>query len=491
LKTFFFILIATFSSSFAIAQYEFNSLNLKAYQEIMSLRMESGKQLLEQSKTVNSKNGLDLYVENCHDIIRLIISEDDNLFEELIDNEDNRLDRLDEFDKESAYYNFIKAEIKMQWAVVKLKFGKQEAAAFNGIAAYNLLKKNEKKFPDFLPHRKTLGAAKVLLSALPPKLKSFISIIGLKGDLEQGFADVQSVIDSDSPFAFEAEMTKAWLQSYVLGESDKAFLAMKSTIKKNPDNLLVFVSGAIIGRHAGKAKEAYQILQKAPKGNEYYSFHFADYISSELAMQMGEYYSSISHGKEFITNYTGKNYVKSTYFRIFLCYWFLEDSRAWDYFEKAKSEGKTLVVPDQYAQKFLEQKLPNKTITRARFYSDGGELEKALGLLSKLNVEKLANERDKLEFYYRKARIFHGQHKYKEAIVQYKQTLALTGKESKFYFGANTCLQLGVIKRDIYKDNASAEYYFKEALTYDNHEYKSGIDSKAKAALSKLKKHDN
>ncbi len=75
-------------------------------------------------------------------------------------------------------------------------------------AAYNLLKKNEKKFPDFLPHRKTLGAAKVLLAALPPKLKSLISIIGLKGDLEQGFADVQSVIDSDSPFAFEAEMTK-------------------------------------------------------------------------------------------------------------------------------------------------------------------------------------------------------------------------------------------------------------------------------------------
>ncbi len=81
-------------------------------------------------------------------------------------------------------------------------------------------------------------------------------------------------------------------------------------------------------------------------------------------MQMGDYYASISHGKEFINNYKGQNYVKSAYFRLFLCYWFLDDSRAWDYFAKAKSEGETLVVPDEYAQKFLEEKLPNKTITR-------------------------------------------------------------------------------------------------------------------------------
>ncbi len=94
-----FILIATFSSFFAFAQYEFNSLNLKAYREIMSLRMEYGKQILEKSQTVNSKNGLDLYIENCHDIIRLIISEDEALFKELADNEDDRLDRLDEFDQ--------------------------------------------------------------------------------------------------------------------------------------------------------------------------------------------------------------------------------------------------------------------------------------------------------------------------------------------------------------------------------------------------------
>ena len=471
----------------ANAQYEFNTYNRKAYNSLLKLKIQEAERYLEKSKAYKQKNGIDLYIANLSDITQLIITEDTKLYEKLKDNEDKRLDALNELDQKSAYYNFIKAEIKMQWSVVKLKFGKQNAAILGCMGAYNLLKKNEKKFPDFVPHKKTLGAAKVLLGAMPAKLQKLTSIIGYKGDINQGFKDVQSVIDSKSHFSLEAKLTRAWLQSYVLGESDKAFEQMKTLANQHADNLLIHVSCAIIGRHAGRAREAYQILKKAPKGNEYFNFYFLEYIRSELALQMGSYYASIAHAKSFVKNYTGKNYVKAAYMRIFLAYWFLDDSRASQFFEKAKSNGQTMVVPDEYASKFLEEELPHKQITQARFYTDGGELVKATVILNKIDVEKLPRKRDQLEYYYRRARILHKEKKYKEAVAKYKSVLALTKKDSPYYFGANTALQLGFIYRDVFKDYKSSEYYFKEALSYTGHEYESGIDSKAKAGINSIK----
>lgn len=468
--------------------YVFDDDNTKAYHDLLKLKLSSAKLHLMKSQERLPNNGINIYIQNCEDLAKLIISEDYDLYDKLSDNEQVRLKELTKLDKSSPYYNFLRGEIKLQWAIIKLKFGKELGALTSGINAYKILKRNAEAFPDFLPNRKTLGAAKVLLGSLPNKHKRFAGLAGLKGDANEGLADIQSVINSDSPFALEAKMVYTWLQTYVLGESEQAFETMSLLTKEYPDNLLIHISAAIIARNAGKAKAGYELLQHCPEGEEYYEFHFLEYIRAELALQMGNYYASLAHSKAFIKKYKGKNYIKSSYYRMFLAYWFLDDSRANSYFEKIKTEGETNVIPDEYSAKFAEANLPNKIITQVRIYSDGGELERAEQLLQSVDVEKLPNKRDQLEFYYRKARILHKQNKWHEAILVYKQVLSQTNTESPYYFGANTALQLGYIYHTLYNDITSATYYFKLALEFNDHEYKTGIDNKAKAALNRLKK---
>jgi len=468
------LFLCSFYLSSAKPDFVFDEDNTKAYKDMLKLKLNSAKLHLLKSQERWSSNGINLYIQNCEDFAKLIVSEDYKLYKELSDNEHIRIKELNKLDKNSPYYNFLRGEIKLQWAIVKLKFGKELASLTSGINAYKILKKNAEEFPDFLPHRKTLGAAKVLLGSLPSKHKRFAALAGLKGDVNEGLADIQSVIHSDSPFSLEAEMIYTWLQTYVLGESAQAFEKMSELSKMYPDNLLIHVSAAIIARNAGKARAGYELLKHCPEGEEYFDFSFLEYLRAELSLQMGNYYASLAHSKDFLKHYQGQNYVKSTYYRMFLAYWFLDDSRAYQYHEKIKTEGQTMVIPDEYASKFADNELPNKLITQARMFTDGGELEKAEALLKMVDVEAL--------------RILHKQEKWHEAVSAYKQVLSQSEKDSPYYFGANTALQLGYIYQESFKDVTSAAYYFELALDFEGHEYEAGIKNKAKTALSRLKK---
>jgi uncharacterized protein HemY len=67
----------------------------------------------------------------------------------------------------------------------------------------------------------------------------------------------------------------------------------------------------------------------------------------------------------------------------------------------------------------------------------------------------------------------------------YQQTIEMTGTNS-WYFAPNAALQLGYIAQSE-KDYANAKKFFEKAMSYKRHEYKSSIDTKAKAALKAQK----
>lgn len=482
------VLLCSVSSILAQTEYEFNEHSTNAYHDILKLKINAAKEHLRKSEELYPSNGINIYLANYIDMVQLVISEDHDLFKELAENEQDRLKVLAKLDQNSPYYNFLRGEIKIHWTLVKLKFGKELAAFSTGMSAYKILKRNAESFPDFLPNRKPLGAAKVLIGALPSKHKKYASLAGLKGDVNEGLADLQSVIDSESPFRLEAKIIYFWLQSYVLNESDEALATVKQLLKKYPDNLSLHILGSMIARNAGKARESYKILNTCPQGDVYMNLPFLEYIRAEVSLQMGNYYASLAHSKQFIKTYKGQSYIKASYYRMFLAYWFLDDSRANQFLEKVKTEGVETVIPDKYAAKFVVAELPNRAITQARMYTDGGELEKAALILAQIDPEKLDKKKDQLEYYYRKARILHKSKRYHEAVLIYKQAMSQTNQSSPYYFGANTALQLGYIYQDEFSDYTSASYYFNLALEFDEHEYKSSIDNKAKAALSRLKK---
>jgi hypothetical protein len=121
---------------------------------------------------------------------------------------------------------------------------------------------------------------------------------------------------------------------------------------------------------------------------------------------------------------------------------------------------------------------------KARLHTDGGYFRQADQALTAFDLRKEQTTKDKIEYFYRKARVQHGLRNLNEARIYYQKTMELSGN-LPYYFAPNAALQLGYMAL-AEKDLVQARYFFKKALAYPQHDYKRSIDSKAKVALAAL-----
>jgi tetratricopeptide (TPR) repeat protein len=129
--------------------------------------------------------------------------------------------------------------------------------------------------------------------------------------------------------------------------------------------------------------------------------------------------------------------------------------------------------------------IPNVKLSRIRYFTDGGYYDRAKSEIKSVNASEFKTLKEKTEFVYRKARLYHKSGEVAEAKDLYNETIIKSGSEP-WYFAPNACLQLGYI---LLEENSTegAASYFEKALSYKRHEYKNSIDSKAKSALAKLR----
>jgi tetratricopeptide (TPR) repeat protein len=129
--------------------------------------------------------------------------------------------------------------------------------------------------------------------------------------------------------------------------------------------------------------------------------------------------------------------------------------------------------------------LRNRKLTKIRYLTDGGYYDAANEVFETVSEHELKSEKDRVEFYYRKARLYHKTNQTKSAMEYYQKTVA-ESSTLQTYFAPNACLQLGYLFEEK-KDLKNAELYYKKALAYKRHEYKNSIDTKARSALAQLK----
>lgn len=94
--------------------------------------------------------------------------------------------------------------------------------------------------------------------------------------------------------------------------------------------------------------------------------------------------------------------------------------------------------------------------------------------------------KDKIEFTYRAARIYHETGDIEKAIQFYQSTIA-RGEKYSYYFAANSALHLGLIYENQGLPDKATEYFHK-CLAMKNTDYKNSLDQKAKAGLNRLGK---
>jgi tetratricopeptide (TPR) repeat protein len=372
--------------------------------------------------------------------------------------------------------------MNLQWAFVYLKFGHELDAASHFRDAYKIATECRRKSPGYLPIRKTTGMLEVMVGAVPEKYNWIMELFGIHGSIENGLNDLTLIGSSQTSIAGEARLIKSLIEGYVLQQAMKAAADLQQNMQSDSSKSLLLGAASLYIKCA-QSEKAIALLQEVQE-----STPLTYYFLGEVLLHKGEYELATNSYQQYISHYKGSNNLKDAWFKTGMCFWLSgKPAIADSVFTIAKEKGDEIVEADRSAARTMaSDKLPNIALTRARYFTDGGYYDQARMTLTKIGDADLTTKRDKVEYYYRRARLEHGTRHFDAAKLFYQQVIDMAGDEP-WYFAPNACLQMGYLFLDANNENGAKEY-FRKALSYGNHEYKNSIDSKAKTALNRLRK---
>lgn len=454
-----------------------------SYELVLNLNPDEAKTLLKKTESPQQ-----VYVASLADVLELLITEDDTKFTQYESEFTSRIDQLSKTKPTTADALFATAELRLQWAFTYLKFGHEFDAAWNIRQAYLTVQECKKKFPEFTPIKKTSGVLEVMLGSIPEKYQWVINLFSMSGSVENGLQELRQTQTENPSLAFETALLYYLTQGFILQQTSVAASGFDSLIQQHPENRLALFLGGCVAIKNSQSEKALAYFTDLKKQTDGLPIAYASYQLAEVYLHKGEYKLAIASYKKFLSNYTGQNYVKDAHYKIGVCHWLSGHSKdAEFYFKKAKTAGNESTEADKYATRSLaENTYPNIKLSKIRYATDGGYYAEAETIASTVTDKDLPSKKEKIEFTYRKGRLYHKKESFTEAKLHYTETIT-TSVNDAWYFAPNACLQLGYIYLEE-QNPEEARKYFEKALTYKKHEYKNSIDSKAKSALAQIKK---
>ncbi len=453
-----------------------------AYRQYLNFQLDSCAKTLEQLPS----SPLSFYLKVLLTSTTISIQDRDILDKSAKNHENEFLSALDKTDFDEANTNFLKSEIKLQWAILKFKNGDEFSSFWSLKQAYSLALENVNRHPDFMPSYKTLGLLHILFGVFPEKYHWILSILGIEGNVDLGLSELEKTYNSNSFFSLECGLIRALAQTYLLNSTEKSVESLTEINKKN-DYLLVNYTFALVLMKNAESENTLAIIEHAEhKYPQPFVIPQLYYLKGEILLQKSKYEEAIKNYTLFLNSFSGENLIKDAYFKIGICY-FLQDKpeQAKVNFAKSKENGSAKIETDKNAQIALEQEvISSKELYMMRYATDGGYYEKALKIHDNIDSSKF-NDHDLCEFYYRSARLFHKSGNQNKAIENYLKTIQFQ-KVPNWYFAPNAALYLGLMYKEQNK-NKEALYYLAMIGNYNGYPYQNSIRQKSALALKGLK----
>lgn len=471
--------------------YDFSESMQKAYQQVLELRFGDAQLILEKEKKENPDNLIPYYIDNYIDFFTVFIGENQRDFDNLEDNEERRLELMETGDKDSPYHLFIQAEIRLQWALARLKFD-EYFSTYRGVKkAYKLLEQNEEKFPDFIANKKSLGMLHAMVGNIPDNYQWGVEFVsGVQGSIDLGKKEIESVLKyaKHNEFIFENEVVVlySFLLLHLGNDQESAWNFIHNSDLDPAKNPLACFVKANIAMRTGRNDIALKLLKNRPKGTAYQDFHYLEFLLG-LAKLRNLDYSGQEHLEYYCNNFKGRNYIKESYQKLAWISILKNDPISFQYFMGlCKFKGQAGVGADKKAQKAAEEgEVPNTVLLKARLLFDGGYYQKALNELNGYTSMSFSSTKERLEYTYRRGRIGDRIGDTNLAIQNYSQTME-EGANLPYYFACNSGLKLGELyERERMFDKAEAAY--KACLAMYPNEYRTELHIQAKAGINRVK----
>ncbi len=484
------ILFAILFSSSLKADFVFNENCIKAYNSILSLKLNEGNQIIAAEKKQHPNNKIPYLLENYSEFLKVLTSETNASFEQFKINKSKRIDIIESAEENSPWYLYSLAEINLQSCINRFKYQEFVTGAYELQKAYKLLEENKKKYPSFLPNDKSFALLYGLIGMVPEQYKWALSSIGLKGNVQEGIEMLESLRLKlpNSSYAYlqtESIFFLSFIQMSLESKPNVFETVMKNTASIPSSSLMKTYICAVVAGRTGHNDEAIEILSNRPRGAAYTPFFHLDYLLGLAKLNRFDE-DAVNYFEAYLKNYTGNFNIKDAYLKI-AWYHLLKGNidKYKAYTGLSKVRGQAISEKDKEAMnQASETHAPEISLLRARLFYDGGYYTKALEAIKEKKLENIPLTKDKLEYLYRMGRIFQAMGKDDQAIVFFVAAMN-KGEELTYYYAANSALQLGFIYEKKKDFNKAAAYYLK-ATKMKNTEYKNSIESKAKAGHKRV-----
>jgi tetratricopeptide (TPR) repeat protein len=480
-------------------QFVFDDPCNAAYKAILSMRFNDARRYLDAEKKLNPANHIPAYLENYMDFLTLFINEEESQYNELGQNENERLRFLAKADENSPYYRFCMAQVRLQWAFVKLKFGDYLSAVSDIRKASRLLESNRDRYPDFLMNNCGLGIIHTMAGLVPDQYKWLANLIGMDGSVEQGISELRTIVDYTGKdpvvtmFRQEILFYLSFIEVNLRKDRSEALSLLKYSEglpENDPDRnnpLTVYYRASILMK-TGNNDRAIELLSTNPNSPGRFRISYLDFLMGTAKLNRLDP-DAADYFQRFLGTFHGMNYIRAAYQKMAWSALISGDRKKYsEYMAMIPHIGSSTVDEDKQAlNEATKNEIPNMYLLKARLLFDGGYYDKALHELLDRNLkETVASKKDLLEYVYRSGRIYHEKGNITKAKSCYEQTIRL-GSDLPYYFAANSALQLGLIYENE-KNFPEAGKYFRLCLSMPNEEYKNSLSQKAKTGLSRIER---
>jgi hypothetical protein len=460
--------------------------------ETLNLHFDRADELIQKERLRSPENYFIEYLENYKEVVEILVLEDKSSYNQYLEKFDNRLDRMEEKEPTTPYYRAIRAEMLAQTGLLNVVNGDELSGFVKIVKANKLLKKNLKDYPDFYLNKKLYGVFNVGFGNIPPAVKWATNLLGLNGDIDQGFRYLNTYKDEvQGHSALFSESLIYHVFAYQIDGDDKGADEMfqRDYSPSRSTTLETYLYANVLDRN-GKSEESLGLLNPLSEQTEENGVMFYPIL---LLTAKGKL-NRLDHDAdvlylEYLENSKNDNYKKEACIKLSYHYQIHNQAEKSKYYRNlVESYDKALMQPDLEAAVDVKRSGPiNVTLLKANFLVNGSYFAEADSLLALYNPDNEVNISNKIHYYMLKGKVLSANGGYGEAMANYD--LAINqGSEISEQYAAEAALMAGNLAYKN-KNYSAAEHYYKTSTGIDceNNIYRDRIRKKAKTQLRKLK----
>ncbi len=478
---------------------DYNNNCKKAYEFVLSFHFNKSDSILEIEKHKHPDNSVVEAIKCSASFLKYFNYNTKTYLDEYYRNYKIAIDKIEAENSDNPYKLYLLSDLYLHSAFINALQSNYITAIVRFKKAYNSIYKNKEKYPDFLLNKKSLGLINITIGSIPKNYNWTLSILKLKGNTKLGNQQLENLLTSciqkkEYNYLFVESLVLFSYTHYSFGNkvdtNNLLFTIFNDQHYSNyySNNQIFTFSKASYFKHLKHNNMAIKALEdiQSEFTNNPYKLFYLDYIFGECLLYKNDI-RSIFYFDRYLSNYTGKNYLKSAIYKKSWMYLLNGNINAYKAeMSKINSIGVSFFDSDKQAQKAAEKNIiPNVEILKSRLLFDGGYYQKANFVLQ--NAFKnghIKSKHDQLEYIYRLARIYDALGDDEIAEIYYKLTIE-KGRDMPYYFAANSALNLGYY----YEHNgqlSKAMKMYSLCLELDYDEYQNSITQKAKNGINRI-----